>query len=32
MVPKCYFQNKDDFMLDENILKRKVLGSGRDFL
>lgn len=32
MLPKCCFQNKDDFMLDENILKNKVLGAGRDFL
>lgn len=32
MLPKCYFQNQDGFMLDENILKNEVLGTGRDFL
>lgn len=32
MLPKCYFQNQHGFMLDENILKNQVLGTGRDFL
>lgn len=31
-LPKCCFQNKHDFMLDESVLKNKVLGTGRDFL